>query len=160
MKKILLLSIFLILVAIFIVFYIVKSDKIITEEPFKPTDTYLKNNGCNYDMSNNEYTNCAQKALETIKIEKRTLFESFLKLIQSKPDITLLSDKDLYDKFINWYKNSEINNHERCLADVYWTVAGSAYAQNMAICEIFETQRDIDILNENYKGFKDWIDKM
>ena len=70
-----------------------------------------------------------------------------------------MSDEKLNKEFFNWYKGSDDFNHLRCSANIYWTGAGSAYNQNIATCEIFETQRDIQLLDELYTNkeyFKDW----
>jgi len=93
-------------------------------------------------------------------VEKQNHFDKLQKLMDSRPDNVLLSNEEVGKQFHNWYQSSENNNHLRCVANTYWTIAGSAYEQNVYTCEIFETQRDIQLLDENYKGFKDWIDTM
>jgi hypothetical protein len=136
------------------------SKEIVVEDHIEPTYNYIESTGCSDDMSNNAYTECAGNALKKIKVEKQNYFNEFQDLIKASPENVLTWDKELVKKFNNWYEKSDKNNHERCVASAYWTVSGSGYEGNIIFCEIFETQRDIQLLKENYRGFKDWNDTM
>jgi hypothetical protein len=134
-------------------------NKTTPEDSLEPLHNYLKLNGCDTSLSNNAYTNCVESALEKIKTEKQRHYDNLLKVMDEKrADNVLLSNKEADKQFHDWYKNSNDNNHQRCISSVYWTIAGSAYNQNIYECEIFETQRDIKLLDENYLGFKKWVD--
>ncbi len=125
-----------------------------------PVEDYLLESGCDYSMSNNAYTNCAEDALNKIKEEKREDFKKLKELMNSREDNVLTSNQEENQNMYDWYESSEKANNLRCLSSVFWTQAGSAYNQNLFICEILETMTDIELINENYAEIKEWIDTM
>ena len=58
-----------------------------------PVQDYLLENGCDYSMSNNAYTNCAEDALNKIKEEKKNDFKKLKELMNSREDNVLTSDQ-------------------------------------------------------------------
>lgn len=114
------------------------------------SNNYLSAHGCNENMSNNAYTECAENALKKIQEQKQNSYDRFQELIRSNPTNALASDEKLNNEFQNWYKSSNDYNLSRCIASMYWSGAGSAYNQNIAECQIFETQRDIQLLDSLY----------
>lgn len=123
-----------------------------------PVEDYLLESGCDYSMSNNAYTNCAEDALNKIKEEKKKDFQKLKELMNSREDNVLTSNQEENQNMYDWYESSEKANNLRCLSSVFWTQAGSAYNQNLFRCEILETITDIELINENYAEIKEWID--
>ena len=125
-----------------------------------PVQDYLLENGCDYSMSNNAYTNCAEDALNKIKEEKKNDFKKLKELMNSREDNVLTSDQKENQYIYDWYESSEKANNLRCLSSVFWTKASSGYHGNLFRCEIMETMTDIELINENYAEIKEWIDTM
>ncbi len=125
-----------------------------------PLEDYLLESGCEYTMSNNAYTNCAEDALNKIREEKTEYFKKLKELINSRKDNVLTSNQEENQKIYDWYDSSEKANNLRCLSSVFWTKSGSGYDGNLFRCEILETMTDIELINENYAEIKEWIDKM
>ncbi|MDQ5969306.1 MAG: hypothetical protein QG579_463 [Patescibacteria group bacterium] len=135
----------------------------ITEEStlnMGPVQDYLLKSGCDYSMSNNAYTNCAEDALNKIKEEKINDFKKLKELMNGREDNVLTSNQEENQKIYDWYDSSEKANNLRCLSSVFWTKAGSGYDGNLFRCEILETMTDIELINENYAEIKEWIDTM
>lgn len=126
----------------------------------EPVQDYLLESGCDYSMSNNAYTNCAEDALNKIKEEKKNDFQKLKELMNSREDNVLTSNQEENQNIYDWYESSEKANNLRCLSSVFWTKAGSAYNQNIVRCEILETMTDIELINDNYAEIKEWIDAM
>ena len=80
--------------------------------------------------------------------------------MNSREDNVLTSNQEENQKLYSWYESSEKANSLRCLVAMYWTRAGSAYNQNIYMCEIQETLTDIEIINKNYVEIQEWIDTM
>lgn len=126
------------------------NSKFTTEDNYQITYDYIKANGCNEEMSNNEYTTCVENTLGKIQTDKKQSYDRFQNAIKDMDKNALGLDEGLNKEFEDWYKSSDDYNHSRCVADVYWSGSGSAYNQNIAVCQIFETQRDIQLLNKLY----------
>lgn len=131
-----------------VVFYFSKNSHI--------SNDYLEASGCNEKMSNSAYTECSENALKKILIEKQLSYDRFQELAKSITKNALGLDEELNKEFQDWYKNSNDYNHSRCVASMYWSGAGSAYTRNVTVCEITETQRDIQLLDNLY-GNKDYF---
>lgn len=164
-------SLFVLILSIILIIIVLKSIKTnnkISEVDLKEkdsyidiTDKYLKDKNCEpFNPDNITWINCTEDILRKIQIDKADHFQKVKKLVKLYPNNILTNDPS-YEKNINdWYNNSTNYNHLKCLMAVSWTAAGSAYSANLSFCEISETLRDIDMLDELYIGLMEWIDVM
>lgn len=148
-------AVIVVLICVIVYFYC-NAEKNSTEK-ILPVSTYeyILNNGCNNSMSNNAYTNCVQDLLVKVKLEKVTQFEKISNLFKTdKKNVVLVNDNNSNKDFMDWYDASNKSNHTACLAEVYYTKAGSAYERNLAECEIMKLIDDIKILDETRSNFR------
>ncbi len=116
-------------------------------------------NPCMADgKSNLEWIACEKDFLVMIKKEKERYFDKLMNLFTNNSEKMLANDSELLKEFTDWYENSNNANHTRCLAEMYYTRAGSAYEGNMTRCQSSEAQRDIELLNKNFDFLFDSYD--
>lgn len=108
-------------------------------------------------ISHNAYKSCLEGLNERLKANKTSAFKEIEDLVKSNPNVFLINTEEFSSGLMDWYKDSEINNEKKCVAENVWSLETSGFESSKLECQILATKSDVELLKNLQEKIKNRV---